>query len=210
MTWKRLALGIGNPGPEYEQTRHNVGFLVLDRVAKNLGLSFSRLSREAADGSKLFSGKVKAQVAEGISPAGETFLLVKPSTYVNLSGDVAGALVRHAGLPAEALFVVVDDLNLPLGRIRVRPSGSAGGHNGLRSIEAALCSQAYLRLRLGIGAPGSTFVDHVLDVFSVEEREVLDPAVDRAAEAVQNWLHGASVPNLMDRYNGQDPPQPNT
>jgi len=210
MTWKRLALGIGNPGAEYANTRHNAGFLVLDRVAQGLGLSFSRLNREAADGGKLFSGKVKALVAEGGSPAGEPFLLVKPSTYVNCSGDVAVALLRFATLAPSSLFVIVDDLNLPLGRIRVRPSGSSGGHNGLRSIEQALGSQEYPRLRLGIGAPGSTRVDHVLDVFSVQEREVLDPALDRAAEAVRMWLAGAPIEPLMDRYNGLEPTPPTT
>jgi PTH1 family peptidyl-tRNA hydrolase len=210
MSWKRLALGIGNPGAEYEQTRHNAGFMVLDRVAQRLRIPFSRLSREAADGTRLFSGKVKAQVAEGSSPAGAAFLLVKPSTYVNCSGDVAGALLRHATLAPDSLFVIVDDLNLPLGRIRVRPSGSSGGHNGLRSIEQALGSQEYPRLRLGIGAPGSTMVDHVLDVFSVQEREVLDPALDRAADAVALWLNGAPIELLMDRYNGHEPTPPTT
>lgn len=215
MTWMRLALGIGNPGPEYEQTRHNVGFMVLERVAESLGLTFSRLSRDAADGTKLYSGKVKAQVAEGRAKSGEAFLLVKPLTFVNLSGDVAAPLLRTAQRTPESLFVIVDDLNLPLGRIRVRPSGNAGGHNGLRSIEAALQTNAYPRLRLGIGAPDAAIaraaiVSYVLDVFSVEEREVLDPALDRAAEAVLSWLDGASVSNLMDRYNGQEPPQPNT
>ena len=210
MSWKRLGLGIGNPGAEYENTRHNAGFLVLDRVAQGLHLTFSRLNRDAPDGTRLFSGKVKAQVASGNTPAGDPFLLVKPLTYVNLCGDVAGALVRHAALPPDALFVIVDDLNLPLGRIRVRPSGSSGGHNGLRSIEQAIGSQNYPRLRLGIGAPGSiTMVDHVLDVFSAEEREVLDPALDRAAEAVRLWLSGASIQLLMDRYNGHETLPPN-
>lgn len=201
MDWKRVALGIGNPGAEYAATRHNVGFMVLDRVAKELGLAFGRLPRENDSGEKVFSGKVKAQVARG-----EHFVLVKPLTYVNLSGDVAFPLLRAAGLGPESLFVVVDDLNLPLGRIRIRPAGSPGGHNGLASIAAALHSDAYPRLRLGIGAPvGTTFVDHVLASFLPEEREVLDPALDRAAVAVRDWLRGASVQTLMDRCNGPGP-----
>jgi hypothetical protein len=114
MGWHRIALGIGNPGPEYEQTRHNAGFMVLDLLAQRLGLAFTRLERHSDDGSKKFGGKVKAQVCEG-RRKGREFLLVKPQTYVNLSGDVAGPLLRAAGRQPDALFVIVDDLNLPLG-----------------------------------------------------------------------------------------------
>ncbi|MFO1050704.1 MAG: aminoacyl-tRNA hydrolase [Planctomycetota bacterium] len=181
MDYRKVVLGIGNPGPEYEDTRHNAGFVVLDRVAARSGLTFRRLERRGPDGARSFSGKVKAVVAlqeggRGLGP--DPVLLVKPLTYVNLSGDVAGPLLRAAGLTPESLFVVVDDLNLPLGRIRIRPSGSSGGHNGLKSIEqamTALCGEiraggqiragggdsatrpldpaAYPRLRLGIGQP---------------------------------------------------------
>jgi PTH1 family peptidyl-tRNA hydrolase len=201
MTWQRIVLGIGNPGPEYHETRHNVGFMVLDLLAKRRGLTFERLERKGADGAKLFSGKVKAAVAAGMH-RGKRFLLVKPQTYVNLSGDVAGPLLRQAGLPPESLFVVVDDLNLPLGRIRCRPSGSAGGHNGLKSIEATLTTANYPRLRLGIGAPSVSLVDHVLARFLPEEQGVLSPAVERAAEAVEAWLGGESLEQLMGRFNG--------
>jgi PTH1 family peptidyl-tRNA hydrolase len=152
MGWHRIILGIGNPGPEYEQTRHNVGFMVLDRLAQRLGLAFERLERRANDGSPGFSGKVKARVCEA-RRKGRSFLLVKPQSYVNLSGEVAAPLLRHAGRTPDALFVIVDDLNLPLGRMRIRPSGSAGGHNGLKSIQQMLGTDAYPRLRLGIGQP---------------------------------------------------------
>lgn len=203
MDCKRIVLGIGNPGPEYEGTRHNVGFAVLDLVADRLGSSFRRLERRAPDGRRLFSGRVKARVAPGRNQRGEPFLLVKPWTYVNRSGDVAGPLLRAAGLGPESLFVVVDDLNLPLGRIRVRPAGSAGGHNGLRSIEDALGSDAYPRLRLGIGRAESTdAVDHVLSPFTQEEQEVLGHALELAARATVEWLEGAGVEELMNRYNG--------
>ncbi len=192
MDYRRVVLGIGNPGPEYQDTRHNAGFLVLDRVAERAGVTFHRLERRGPDGARRFGGKVKAHVAllPG-SPAGTggervgDVLLVKPLTYVNLSGDVAGPLLRAAGLGPESLFVVVDDLNLPLGRIRVRPAGSSGGHNGLESIEHALCTREYPRLRLGIGQPDAgdprvtastpsrDTVDFVLARFLHEEREVL-------------------------------------
>ena len=214
MGWHRIVLGIGNPGPEYEGTRHNAGFLVLDRLASRLGLEFSRLERRAADGSRVFSGKVKARVAEG-SLQGQSFLLVKPLTYVNLSGDVAAPLLRHAGLGPESLFVVVDDLNLPLGRTRIRPSGSAGGHNGLKSIEQMLGSDAYPRLRLGIGQPvdggpegskasalqADAWRDFVLAPFLPEESEVLGRVLDWSADCVKAWLDGADPKTLMGIYN---------
>lgn len=215
MGWHRIVLGIGNPGPEYDGTRHNVGFLVLDHMAQHLGLEFERLERRADDGSRIFSGKVKARVCEG-SRKGRSFLLVKPLTFVNLTGEVAAPLVRHAGLAPDSLFVVVDDLNLPLGRIRVRPSGSAGGHNGLESIRLLLGTDAFPRLRLGIGraAPdgdatgglqSADWPDYVLAPFLSEEREVLGQAVGRASDCVRAWLEGADLQSLMGTYNGQSP-----
>jgi PTH1 family peptidyl-tRNA hydrolase len=203
MTWKRIALGIGNPGAEYDGTRHNVGFAVLDLVAQRLGLVWKRLERKDHAGTKLFSGKVKATLAEG-SARGQPFVLVKPLTYVNLSGDVAAPLLRHGELTPDALLVVVDDLNLPLGKLRLRASGSAGGHNGLRSIEAALMTQAYPRLRVGIGAPEGGFVEHVLERFSEQENAAVQPALVRAAEAVEGWLARMELSRLMDGVN-RDP-----
>lgn len=211
MNWQRVVLGIGNPGAEYEGTRHNVGFMVLDRIAERLGLTFIRLGRRASDGTRLFGGKVKARIALGQNDGGEPFALVKPQTYVNLSGDVAGPLIAGGDLVPEALFVVVDDLNLPLGRIRVRPAGSSGGHNGLRSIEAALGSAAYPRLRLGIGVSQSTSsVDHVLAPFEQQERGVLGRSLERAADATCQWLEGAGLEVLMERFNPDltEPPEP--
>jgi PTH1 family peptidyl-tRNA hydrolase len=212
MGWHRIVLGIGNPGPEYEGTRHNAGFMVLDLLARRLGLEFERLDRRADDGARAFSGKVKARVCEG-RLQGHAFLLAKPLTYVNLSGEVAVPLLRHAGLPPESLFVVVDDLNLPLGRIRLRPSGSAGGHNGLKSIQERLGSDAYPRLRLGIGRPAADgggasdaqsgdWPDFVLAPFLPEEREVLGRVLVRAADCVAAWLRGADLNSLMETYNG--------
>ena len=201
MASSRIVLGVGNPGSEYDYTRHNVGFAVLDLVATRRGLTFTRLKRRDADGVRLFGGKVKAMVARDPSPQ-ETFLLVKPLSYVNLSGDVAGPLLKRAGLSPESLFVVVDDLNLPLGRIRVRPSGSPGGHGALKSIEAALGSQEYPRLRLGIGQPDGDSSGYVLAPFLPEEGEVLGPVLECAADAVCDWLDGATVETLMGRYNG--------
>lgn len=225
MGWHRIALGIGNPGPEYDATRHNVGFMVLDLMAQRAGLAFSRLERHDPDGARLFGGKVKAQVCEG-RRKGRSFLLVKPQTYVNLSGDVAGPLLRAAGRQPDSLFVIVDDLNLPLGRMRIRPSGSAGGHNGLTSIQQSLGTDGFPRLRLGIGpivakdseSKGSaspaptrtkgphpaTWSDYVLAPFLPEEREVLGRVLVRAADCLQEWLDGADLQNLMGTYNTSD------
>jgi PTH1 family peptidyl-tRNA hydrolase len=214
MGWHRIAIGIGNPGPEYESTRHNVGFMVLDLLAERLGLSFTRLDRNGPDGSKRFSGKVKAQACEG-RRKGKSFLLAKPQTYVNLTGEVAAPLLRYAKRTPDSLFVIVDDLNLPLGRIRIRPSGSAGGHNGLKSVQQMLQTDAYPRLRLGIGPPASSnasssgdgdadsegrkkviatkaqqlrgrdWPDFVLAPFLPEEREVLSRVLVQAADCAQ-------------------------
>ena len=214
MGWHRIVLGIGNPGPEYEGTRHNVGFMVLDLLAQRLGLAFTRLDRHADDGARLFSGKVKAQVCEG-RRKGRSFLLTKPQTYVNLSGDVAGPLLRAAGRQPDSLFVVVDDLNLPLGRMRIRPSGSAGGHNGLKSVQQTLGTDGYPRLRLGIGpaAPSGSgaggirpahWPDFVLAPFLPEEREVLGRVLVRAADCVQEWLDGADLQTLMGTHNSSE------
>jgi PTH1 family peptidyl-tRNA hydrolase len=212
MSWHRIVLGIGNPGPDYEQTRHNVGFMVLDLLAQRLGLAFERLERRADDGSRTFSGKLKARVCEG-RRKGRSFLLVKPQTYVNLSGDVAAPLLQHAGRAPDSLFVVVDDLNLPLGRMRIRPSGSAGGHNGLKSIQQRLGTDAFPRLRLGIGLPAADgdraeglrsadWPDFVLAPFLPEEREVLGRVLGRAADCAQAWLDGVDPQDLMGTYNG--------
>ncbi|HZN41754.1 MAG TPA: aminoacyl-tRNA hydrolase [Planctomycetota bacterium] len=227
MGWHRIVVGIGNPGTEYEATRHNVGFMVLDLLASRLGLAFTRLERHADDGSRIFSGKVKAKVCEG-RRKGRSFLLVKPQTYVNLSGEVVAPLLRHAG-GQPLLFVIVDDLNLPLGRIRIRPSGSAGGHNGLKSIEQMLGSDAYPRLRLGIGQPvprpeegvpshakpsaakdgseglrSAAWPDFVLAPFLPEEREVLGRVLGRAADCVEAWLDGKDLQTLMGTYNSPE------
>lgn len=222
MGWHRIVLGIGNPGPEYEDTRHNVGFMVLDLMAKRLGFSFDRLERRSPDGARVFSGKVKAKVCEG-RRKGREFLLVKPQSYVNLSGEVAAPLLTHAGRQPDSLFVIVDDLNLPLGRMRIRPSGSAGGHNGLKSIQQQLGTDAFPRLRLGIGpvAPAASdevgdragakgrptgirpadWSDFVLAPFLPEEREVLGLVLGRAADCALAWLDGADPQSLMGTFN---------
>ena len=195
-TPRRLVVGIGNPGPEYEDTRHNVGFAVLDRVAARRSIPFQRTGREEG-----FSGRVRAKVATGAT-AGAAFWLVKPLSFVNLSGLVVAAFARKLGIAPESIFVVVDDLDLPLGRTRIRPSGSSGGHNGLRSLEEALATSGYPRLRLGIGRPDGDAADFVLSRFREEEREIVERVLSRAGQAVEDWISGSNIEDLMNRYNG--------
>jgi len=172
----RAIIGLGNPGEAYRATRHNAGFLVVEELAR----------RHGADA---WQHRHHAQLATWRTAAGNV-LLVKPDTFVNCSGESAQALLAfHKLLPAEML-VIVDDLHLPLGTLRLRPAGSAGGHNGLKDIEARL-GQGYPRLRLGIGAPpaaGEVQVGHVLGRFTDAEQPVATAMVARAADCAEGWL----------------------
>ena len=185
--------GLGNPGKRYASTRHNVGFLVVDELAARHGGEFRR--RE---------GTWLAEVER----AGAALLLVKPGTYVNRSGAAARAVLETYGLAPENFLVVVDDVYLPFGRLRLRPGGSAGGHNGLLSIEAALQTQAYPRLRVGVGAPDATgkLADHVLGEFEKEEREALPATVARAADAIEVVLD-VGVERARPLVNAAPPPE---
>jgi PTH1 family peptidyl-tRNA hydrolase len=193
----RIVLGIGNPGREYERTRHNIGFLVVDELA-----------RRHAPGA--WQSRWKSDVADWRLPAGfgaERALLIKPRTYVNLSGEAAQAALAFHKLPPSELLVVVDDINLPLGTLRLRDAGSAGGHNGLRDIEARL-GQAYPRLRLGVGAPrpGADQIGHVLGGFAPDEQADAEAMVRKAADCVEAWLReGVTV---ACAYNGPLRPPP--
>lgn len=192
----RVILGIGNPGPNYDQTRHNCGFMVLDALARRHGLQG-------------WSKRWNAQICDWRLPTelgGDRALLLKPQTYVNLSGESAqAALAFHKLLPAD-LLVVVDDINLPLGHLRLRPDGSAGGHNGLKDIEARI-GKGYARLRVGIGGPTHDQVDHVLGRFAADELGDVALMIAKAADCVEGWLkEGVAV---ACRFNGPSrPPAP--
>jgi len=167
----KLIAGLGNPGDRYRDTRHNVGFEVLDRIAARLGSEFSR-------------EKHRGQYAE-VRIAGQKVILLKPMTFMNLSGDsVARAARNGVNHPSEVL-IVYDDVDLPLGKIRLRTGGSAGGHNGMKSVIERLGTQDVPRLRIGVGSEttGGERVDHVLGRFRPEEREIVDEAIERAADA---------------------------
>jgi PTH1 family peptidyl-tRNA hydrolase len=184
----KVVVGLGNPGPKYAGTRHNVGFEVVDYLA-------------AGPGCSPFREKFEAFVAE-LKEAAETVLLVKPLTFMNLSGRAVRAVLDFYKLSVESLLVVCDDFNLPLGKLRVRAKGSHGGQNGLRSIQEHLGTDAYTRLRIGVGqpAPGDA-VDFVLSKFKPGERKAAEEAVATAAQAVLVWVRSGTEA-CMNRFNG--------
>ncbi len=183
----RLVAGLGNPGREYENTRHNAGFMVVDRIAARLGLTLAY----SKDWQTFW-----VRSAEGC-----TYL--KPMTYMNASGRTVRSAAQFYKIGAAETLIVFDDLALPLGQLRMRANGSSGGQNGMESVIEHLGTPAVPRLRVGIGAAegGRSMVDHVLSRFTPREREVLDGAIDRAADAVEHArLHGVEAAmNLFNR-----------
>jgi PTH1 family peptidyl-tRNA hydrolase len=192
----KLIVGLGNPGSEYEKTRHNAGFLALDRVA-------DRHARGSVPRSKHNSLLQEATIG------GERVILLKPLTFMNRCGSaVAEVLGFYKMSAAGDLLVLVDDYALPLGAIRVRGEGSAGGHNGLSDIERALGTSAYPRLRIGIDPPPANYndpADWVLGRFTDEQARALGPALDKAADAVEVFI-SKGVPAAMNRFNAKDKP----
>ena len=184
----KIVVGLGNPGPKYAGTRHNVGFDVIDYLA-------------AAPGCAAARERFEAQVAEA-NEGGESVLLLKPLTFMNLSGRAVRAALDFYKLPPEQLLVVCDDFNLPLGKLRVRAKGSHGGQNGLRNIQDQLGTDAYARLRVGVGQPAAgEAVDFVLSKFKPGERAAAAAAVSVAAQAVLAWVRGGTEV-CMNRFNG--------
>jgi len=187
-----LIVGLGNPGRGYRHNRHNVGFMVVELLAKELGLQFTR--RQS-----------KAQVASG-RLGGRKVILAKPQTFMNLAGESVASLARFHRVALTDLIVVCDELDLPLGTIRLRPVGGSAGHNGLRSIFEHLGSQDFPRLRIGIGRPPGRMdpADYVLQDFGDAEREILSEALDRAAHSVRAFAV-EGIEAAMTRYNGAPP-----
>lgn len=174
-----LIVGLGNPGGEYAATRHNVGFQVVDRLAQRHKI-------------KLSKARHRALVGEG-EIDGTRVVLVKPLTYMNLSGQAVAPLTQHYQVPPERVFVIADDLDLDVGRLRMRLKGSAGGHNGHKSLIHSLRTQDYPRLKIGISSSSGSTIDHVLGTFDREEIEVIREALDRAVEGVEVLVrHGAT------------------
>ena len=180
-------IGLGNPGRKYLQTRHNAGFLVVDRIAEEVNIKLDQKGFQAVYGKGQFNG--------------EQVLLVKPQTFMNLSGDAVGPLIRYYRIPLERVLIIYDDLDLQLGAIRIRLSGSAGGHNGLSSVLKAIGDQAVPRLRVGIGRPAEEkVVNYVLTTFTGSDLDEFKASIIRAAQAGIIFVtEGAQT--AMNRFN---------
>ena len=185
-----LLVCLGNYGQRYENTRHNIGFLAADRLIEKNDLRCNRLRFRA--------------LTEIIDFGGARVLLMKPQTYMNLSGEAAGEAARFYKVPPERVLVISDDVSLPLGKLRVRGGGSAGGHNGLKSIIAHLGTDQFPRVKVGVGAPPNPeydMADGVTGGFSASERRVVDAALDRALDAAACVIE-KGVTEAQNRFNG--------
>ena len=185
-----LLVCLGNYGQKYENTRHNAGFIAADRLIEREDLRCNRLRFRA--------------LTELISFGGAKVLLMKPQTYMNLSGEAVGEAARFYKIPPERVLVISDDVSLPLGRLRVRAGGSAGGHNGLKNIIAHLGTDRFPRVRIGVGAPPNPeydMVDWVIGGFSAQERRTVEEAADRALAAAECVIE-KGVPEAQNRFNG--------
>ena len=186
-TW--LVVGLGNPGKEYENTRHNCGFMAIDILAKKLSC-------------KVDKGKFQGLYGQ-TTHAGNKLLLLKPLTYMNLSGRSVLQLSAYFHIPPQRIIVIFDDISLQVGRLRIRSDGSAGGHNGIKSIISELGAQDFPRVKVGIGGkahPEQDLADHVLSTFSASEQKMLQPALERAADAALCIIeHGTG--EAANRYN---------
>jgi len=189
----KLIVGLGNPGAEYERTRHNVGWMAIDAFARKFRIGVARHEKNALTG----TGRV----------AGGSVMVAKPLTYMNLSGDAVRLLVNAYLESTDELIVVYDDIDLPLAKLRIRPGGSAGTHNGMRSIVQSLGTEKFPRLRIGIGAAdGGRLRDYVLDEFAPEEQPLVDRAIERAVDALLLFCRG-DLKRAMNEFNrDEDPP----
>ena len=189
-----LIVGLGNYGKEYENTRHNAGFLAIDRLAEKLGTKISDKECKSLVGKTYVNGK--------------KVILAKPQTYMNLSGLAVKELSAKYNFPPEEIVVISDDIDLSLGSLRIRKSGSAGTHNGLKNIIAELSSKDFIRFRVGVGAnenPSMELKDYVLSRFSKDELAVLSETFDNVASGIYELLKGETIDIVMGRYNAKKP-----
>jgi PTH1 family peptidyl-tRNA hydrolase len=196
----KLVVGLGNPERSYVGTRHNVGFEVVDQLAARLGWT------KPGDFDRTAKTKFDALALDGVVGS-EKLVLLKPLTYMNLSGKAVQAAMAFYQLSPADIMVVLDDLALPVGRLRLRGSGSSGGHNGLRDIERALATHEYPRLRIGIdpAPPRVAGRDYVLGKFTPEQRVLLEPALGRACGAILTWIDNG-LNAAMNQFNADDKP----
>jgi peptidyl-tRNA hydrolase, PTH1 family len=185
-----LVVGLGNPGAEYAQTRHNAGFLLVEKLAAKWKPDWTN------------ERKFDARIAKA-GRGGRKVLLCEPQTFMNLSGETVGALVKFYQLPLKQILIAVDDADLPFGEIRLRANGSSGGHHGLESIEQHLGSREFARLRIGIGRQDGAreITNYVLGKFEPAENGLLEKVLDRASNQVETWLE-AGIEKAMNQFNG--------
>lgn len=185
----KMIVGLGNPGTKYEKTKHNVGFMVIDELAKKHQVTFKK-------------NAFQALVGEYFENA-EKILLVKPQTFMNESGKAVGPLMTYFNIYPEELVIVYDDLDLTLGKIRLRQKGSAGGHNGVRSVISHLNSQVFNRIKVGIARPkqNQTVVHHVLTNFDKDEQPVINQAMDKTVEALEYFIQTNDFMKTMNQFN---------
>ncbi|HEY4399507.1 MAG TPA: aminoacyl-tRNA hydrolase [Lactobacillaceae bacterium] len=187
----KFIVGLGNIGEKYANTRHNIGFMTVDLLAAQLGVSFAP--------TKFFALTAKATLA------GEVIYLVKPTTYMNDSGKAVRALLNFYGGDVADVLILVDDMDMDLGKLRFRAQGSAGGHNGLKSLFAHLGTQQLWRLKMGIGHAEyehGAVIDYVLGKFTKSEMALVEPQMDRATRAVEAWIQEPDVGKLGNTFNG--------
>lgn len=193
----KLVVALGNIGREYAGTRHNIGFMTADLLAERWG---DTEAWRKADNAFYLEKRMP-----------EKCWVIKPTTYMNNSGVAVADFANFYHIPPEDVLVIQDDMDLPVGTLRIRRKGSSGGHNGLKSIERALGSQAYPRIKVGIGHPvhqEQAVISHVLHPFQGEDKEKVQEALDQAADAVEAWMKGAAVGELMQQFNKKAPKKP--
>ena len=186
----KMVIGLGNPGKQYEQTRHNIGFMVVDALAQSYQLTFK------------LDKTMQAEIAQA-NINGDKVLFVKPFTFMNESGRSVQALKAYYRVPEENILVIYDDLDLTLGKVRLRAQGSAGGHNGIKSLMNVAKMQRFPRVKVGIGRPKDrqSVVNHVLGRFSKQEQQTLQLPMQKAEQAVEAWLNDMSFERVMNQYN---------
>ena len=183
-----IIVGLGNPGKEYEETRHNTGFMVLDKIAEKYNIDVRKQ-------------KCKALLGQG-EINGEKVILVKPQTYMNLSGEAVSEVMKFYKVEKKNIIIIFDDIDLPVGTLRVKERGSAGTHNGVKSVVYLLGTTEFKRVKVGVGKqrPGEDLVNHVLGKFSKEDRVLLEEALDKAVAATE-MIMGQSVAAAMNSFN---------
>lgn len=182
-----LIVGLGNPGKEYENTRHNIGFKVIDNIAKEYNIDINRQKFKGIYGEGFINGK--------------KVMLLKPSTYMNLSGESVREVIDFYNIDNNEILVIYDDISLEVGRLRIREKGSAGGHNGIKSIIAHLGSDVFSRIKVGVGQPNTDLVKFVLGKFSKEEMSTLDESIEASTKATAEIIIN-DVKTAMNQFNG--------